>query len=77
MFTKQEIIEILRRRYKEGQKVKLIKMDDIQAPPPGTMGVVTGVDDAGHIHVKWETGSSLSLIYGEDVFEPIDEEETA
>ena len=43
-------------------------MDDPQAPPTGTMGEILGVDDAGQILVRWETGSSLSLIPGVDSF---------
>ena len=31
------------------------------------------VDDAGQIHVKWENGSSLALLYDEDDFEIINE----
>jgi len=44
-------------------------MDDIQAPPAGTEGTVTFIDDAGTIHMRWDTGSSLGLISGEDEFE--------
>jgi len=43
-------------------------MDDPQAPPMGTRGEVMGVDDAGQLLVRWETGSSLSLIPGVDSF---------
>ena len=34
--------------------------------PPGTLGEVTMVDDAGTIHTNWSTGSSLGLIEGID-----------
>lgn len=64
----------LRETYPEGTKVKLISMDDQQAPLPGTIGTVRFVDDAGTIHVSWETGSSLGLIPGEDSFEVVKEE---
>ena len=43
-------------------------MEDPQAPPPGTKGTVSYVDDMGQIGVKWDTGSSLSLIPGVDSF---------
>lgn len=66
-FTR-ETINVLKAKYPKGTKVRLVRMDDIQAPPVGTLGVVTGVDDAGNIHVSWDTGSSLSLIPGEDDF---------
>ena len=68
-FPSREQIARLREQYKKGTKVRLISMDDIQAPPPGTIGEISGVDDAGSILVSWETGSHLSLIPGEDRFE--------
>ena len=64
----KERIEALRKYYPRGTKVKLLAMDDPQAPPTGTMGEVMGVDDAGQLLVRWETGSSLSLIPGVDSF---------
>jgi len=48
--------------------VELLGMDDPQAPQTGTRGEVMGVDDAGQLLVRWETGSSLSLIPGVDSF---------
>ncbi len=59
-------IENLRKVYAIGTKVELLEMDDKQAPPVGTLGVVLGVDDIGSILVKWENGSSLNVIYGVD-----------
>ena len=59
-------VERLREQYPQGTRVELIRMDDPQAPPVGTRGTVIGVDDIGTIHVKWETGSSLGIAYGED-----------
>lgn len=61
-------VSVLRERYKEGVVVVLDWMDDPHAPPVGTKGVVEFVDDAGQIHVRWENGSSLALIVGEDEF---------
>ena len=43
-------------------------MDDPQAPPPGTKGTVSYVDDMGTIGIEWDNGSALSLIPGEDSF---------
>lgn len=48
-------------------RVELVQMDDFQAPPPGTQGTVRGVDDAGNILMRWDTGSSLSIAYGVDI----------
>ena len=46
-------------------------MNDTQAPPSGTFGTIKFIDDAGTIHVQWDTGSTLGLIWGEDSFEVV------
>ena len=51
-----------------GKTVVLVSMDDPQAPPQGTKGVVEFVDDAGQLHVRWENGSTLALVPAEDKF---------
>lgn len=61
-------IQALRKKYRPGTRIKLLNMDDRQAPPPGTEGEVIAVDDIGDILMKWDTGSSLNLIPGEDSF---------
>ena len=58
----------MREIYKRGTRVELEHMDDVQAPPKGTRGTVFGVDDAENILVRWDNGSSLSLIDGVDKF---------
>ena len=58
-FPSREQIAALRERYPRGTRVDLLGMDDPQAPQTGTMG---------EILVRWETGSSLSLIHGIDSF---------
>ena len=67
-FPSREQIAALRERYPCGTRVELLGMDDPQAPPTGTMGEILGVDDAGQLLVRWETGSSLSLIPVVDSF---------
>ena len=64
-------VDFLRKMYPKGTRVELHHMDDPFAPPSGTKGTVMFVDDIGQIHVKWETGSSLGLIYGIDSFSRI------
>ncbi len=49
-----------------GMRVKLIYMEDSQAPAPGTEGTVQFIDDMGTIHVAWDTGCSLGLVPGVD-----------
>lgn len=65
-FPESKVIEELRAKYPAGCRVKLTKMDDVQAPPIGTLGTVDCVDDIGSIHVKWDTGSRLAVAYGAD-----------
>ena len=55
-------IATVRKRYPEGTKVRLVHMEDAQAPPAGTQGTVQFVDDAGQIHVSWSNGSSLAVL---------------
>lgn len=71
---RQEVLDQLRQQYPQGARVELLKMDDPQAPPIGTRGTVRGVDDAGSIMVRWDTGSGLSVVYGEDECKIIKEE---
>ena len=66
-FPSREIVENLRKRYPAGTRVELVKMDDVQAPPVGTRGTVTYVDDIGSLVVDWDDGSGLNVAYGEDV----------
>lgn len=70
-FPSKETVERIRRQYPPGSKVRLIRMDDPQAPPVGTIGEVIGVDDIGSLMVKWSNGSSLNVVYGEDLIEKI------
>ena len=64
----EKTLDIIRKEYPEGTRVKLVRMDDPQAPPKGTYGTVIGVDDTGGLLVRWDTGSGLKLLYGIDEF---------
>ena len=65
-FPKRETVERLRQEYPAGCRVELVKMDDEQAPPAGTNGTVLGVDDTGSLLMRWDNGSGLNVVYGED-----------
>lgn len=66
IFPSQEIVKRLRIQFPAGCQVMLDQMDDPQAPPAGTLGVVRGVDDTGSILVAWSNGSGLNVVYGID-----------
>ena len=66
-FPTRETVERVRREYPAGTRVELIQMDDLQAPPPGTQGIVIGVDDTGSLLMRWDNGSGLNVVYGEDL----------
>lgn len=65
-FPSKEIVEQIRKKYPVDTRVQLVQMDDMQAPPIGTKGTVQGVDDTASIMVKWDNGSGLNVVYGED-----------
>lgn len=67
----KEIIEMLRAKYPNGTRVRLVKMDDVQAPPIGTEGTVVGVDSIGNLLMHWDNGSGLNVVYGADEVERI------
>ena len=66
----------LRRRYPKGSRVKLVSMNDpyCRDLKPGMLGTIMHVDDIGTIHVAWDYGSSLGVVYGEDSCTRIDQE---
>jgi hypothetical protein len=65
-FPSKEAVERIRRVYPAGTRVRLVMMDDPQAHPSGTEGTVTGLDDTGSLLMRWDNGSSLSVVYDED-----------
>lgn len=62
----------LREKFPTGTRVELVRMDDPQAPPIGTLGTVGAVDDMGTIHVRWDNGSRLGVVLGEDHVKKVD-----
>lgn len=68
------IVAYLRKAYPVGCRVMLDRMDDVQAPPIGTLGTVRGVDDTGSIMVAWDNGSTLSVVFEADACHRMDAE---
>ena len=71
MIIDRQEVEEIKKAYPAGTRIELIHMDDVQAPPDGTKGTVKGVDDIGQIMMRWDTGSTLSLVVGLDEFKVI------
>lgn len=67
----------LKEQYPVGCRVELISMDDPYNTKlvPGCRGTVRCVDDAGTIHVRWDCGSSLGVVYGEDHCRRVDDKQ--
>ena len=66
-------IQRLREQYPKGSRVELLESvtDPYHPLPAGSKGTVWGVDDAGQLHINWDEGGSLALIYGIDSFRKI------
>ena len=71
-YPSRETVEGIRREYPAGTRVELLRMDDAQAPPAGMKGTVLGVDDTGSLLMRWDNGSGLNVIHGEDLVRKID-----
>ena len=67
----REALAYLRQTYPAGTRVELISMDDLQAPPTGTLGTCLGVDDTGSVMVAWDNGASLNALWQVDVIRKV------
>ena len=66
-FPPRDAVNKVKEQYPAGSRVELISMNDpYRDIPSGTKGTVTGVDDTGTIHVHWDNGCYLGVVYGED-----------
>lgn len=65
-FPDRATVDRIRAEYPPGTRVELLQMDDVQAPPPGTLGTVIAVDDTASLIVNWDNASSLNVVYGVD-----------
>jgi len=67
-----KIVELLKKRYSAGTRVRLLKMEDPNPVPIGMLGTVEYVDDIGSLVVQWDNGRKLHVLHGIDEVEKID-----
>ena len=66
-FISKVALEARRARYKKGARVELVSMNDPYTKlKPGDLGTIDFVDDTGTVFVKWDSGSNLGAVFGED-----------
>ncbi len=66
-FPLRLLVDDVRARYPVGTRVSLIYMNDPYTKlEPGTQGTVEFVDDMATVHVRWDNGSRLGVVYNED-----------
>jgi hypothetical protein len=65
-------VEMIKKMYPIGTRIKLNYMEDNFSVPAGTTGTVDYVDDEGQIGMIWDNGRTLSLVYGVDSFSKIE-----
>ena len=71
-----EMLKQIKEYYPPGTRVRLIHMSDPYTNlRQGDQGTVIMVDDIGTIHVNWDRGSMLGIIFGEDECQRIEENE--
>lgn len=71
-FPSERTVQRIKALYRSGTRVKLVRMDDPYTKlAAGTYGTVTCVDDIGTVHVRWDNGMSLGVVYGEDEIEKV------
>lgn len=67
-------VEKIKSIFNKGMRIELEEMIGESDMPKGLQGEIDFIDDAGHIHVCWDNGRTLSLIYGQDKFKVLGSE---
>ena len=63
----RERAKIIKKQYPKGTRVRLIRMDDREAPPIGTLGTVVGVDAIGTVLMLWDNGCTLGVTDADEI----------
>lgn len=68
-FPSQAAVKRIRAEYPAGCRVALVSMgpDSYSRLKPDDEGTVFHVDDTGTVHVKWDCGLTLGMVYDVDV----------
>lgn len=69
-------VQKIKQKYHPGMRIQLdvdMNDDSPHKPKKGDVGTVVAVDDYGVIRMRWDCGSSLGLIPGEDEFCVVEE----
>lgn len=68
----QQIAEM--RKSLIGKRIRLVYTSDPYTRlVPGSEGVVDFIDDIGTVFAKWDDGSSLGMVYGEDTYSVVEQ----
>lgn len=66
-------VQEMRMAFPKSANVELVFMDDAyRSMPKGLKGRVMLVDGRGTIHIHWENGSSLGVVWNADVVKNVD-----
>lgn len=73
----RQMAKLYREKYPPGTRVVLLETTEVRDPVPiGMRGTVHFIDDQGQMHMKWDNGRTLPLIY-QDSFRKLTLEELA
>lgn len=76
-FPPRKIVEKVKKEYPSGTRVELIELNDpYRHFDVGLKGTVSCVDDTATIHVDWDNGCHLGIVYGEDFCRKLDSVKT-
>jgi hypothetical protein len=69
---RKQLVEKIKKEYPPETRIELVEMNDPYTKlTQGEQGTVRMIDDAGTIHVSWDSGSSLGIVYGLDKIKKI------
>lgn len=66
--VKPTVLAVLRKNFKVGSRVELVRMKRATTLLPGDEGTIRGVDDNGTVQVLWDRTKTVEgIIYGADL----------